>query len=102
MTPPRVCRAKTGRGPAGRGTAAAPGPAPPTESDGGGTKGPASGKCWSPWALPALTPPDTKAPSVGGGVGGACSRARSPVPGIQAGEADLGGGSVSVNARGRG
>ena len=66
VTPPRVCRAKTGRGPAGRGTAAAPGPAPPTESDGGGTKGPASGKRWSPWALTALTPPDTKAPSVGG------------------------------------
>ena len=79
-------RAETGRGPAGRGTPAAPGPAPPTESDGGGTKGPGSGKRWSPWAFSALTPPDTKAPSVEGAAG-ACSRARGPVPGIQAGEA---------------
>lgn len=64
-------------GPPGRGTPAAPGPAPPTESDGGGTRGPASGKRWAPWAFPALTPPDTKAPSVEG-VGGACPRARDP------------------------
>ena len=68
----------------------APGPAPPTGSDGGGSaEGPASGKRSSSGPSPPSppSPHQTLKPRVRG----ACSRAHSPGPGVQDDEAAVGG-----------